>query len=146
MNTSPSCKYNVQSEINQKMYEKDRQMSKTLLIVDDSTVMRMTVRTILKENGYEVIEAENGQVAIEKAKAAPVDLVICDVNMPVMDGLTFARLIKEEAQYRFLPIIMLTTVTEQSQMETGKAAGVKAWMVKPFDKAKLLGAVSKLLG
>lgn len=121
-------------------------MSKTILIVDDSTVMRMTLSTILKESAYGVVEAENGQVALERAKATPVDLIICDVNMPVMDGLTFARMIKEEASYRFVPIIMLTTVTGQSEMEAGKAAGVKAWMVKPFDKAKLLGAVSKLLG
>jgi two-component system chemotaxis response regulator CheY len=92
-----------------------------------------------------VLEAENGQDALDKAKRTPVDLIICDVNMPVMDGLTFARLIKEEAQYRFVPIIMLTTVTGQSEKEAGKAAGVKAWMVKPFDKDKLLGAVEKLL-
>lgn len=121
-------------------------MSKTILVVDDSTVMRMTVSSILNETGYVVVEAENGQVALDKAVASHVDLVICDVNMPVMDGLTFARLIKEQPQYRFLPIIMLTTVTGQSEMEAGKAAGVKAWMVKPFDKAKLLGAVAKLLG
>lgn len=121
-------------------------MSKKILIVDDSTVMRMTVSTILKDNGYEVIEAENGQVALDKAMATPVDLIVCDVNMPVMDGLTFAALIKEKQQYRFVPIIMLTTVTGQSEMEAGKAAGVKAWMVKPFDRVKLLGAVAKLLG
>ena len=121
-------------------------MSKRLLIVDDSTVMRMTVSTILKETGYEVIEAENGQVALDKAMKTSVDLIICDVNMPVMDGLTFARKIKEQPSYRFIPIIMLTTVTGQSEMEAGKAAGVKAWMVKPFEKAKLLGAVAKLLG
>lgn len=121
-------------------------MSKKVLIVDDSTVMRMTVSSILKEEGYEVIEADNGQVALDKATGAAVDLIISDINMPVMDGLTFARLIKEQPQYRFVPIIMLTTVTGQSEMEAGKAAGVKAWMVKPFDKVKLLSAVAKLLG
>jgi two-component system, chemotaxis family, chemotaxis protein CheY len=121
-------------------------MSKTLLIVDDSTVMRMTVGSILKEAGYAVVEAENGQVALDKAMQSQVDLIVCDVNMPVMDGLTFVKLIKETPQYRFVPIIMLTTVTGQSDMEAGKAAGVKAWMVKPFDKDKLLGAVAKLLG
>ncbi|MDD3343046.1 MAG: response regulator [Sulfurospirillaceae bacterium] len=121
-------------------------MPKKILIVDDSTVMRMTVSSVLKESGYEVVEAENGQVALEKAVQTTIDLIICDVNMPVMDGLTFARQIKMEPDYRFVPIIMLTTVTGQSEMEAGKAAGVKAWMVKPFDKVKLLGAVSKLLG
>lgn len=121
-------------------------MSKKLLVVDDSTVMRMTVGSILKEAGYEVVEAENGQVALDKAAEAPVDLVVCDVNMPVMDGLTFVKKVKERDDYRFVPIIMLTTVTGQAEMEAGKAAGVKAWMVKPFDKTKLLGAVAKLLG
>ncbi|WP_373070660.1 response regulator [Sulfurimonas sp.] len=121
-------------------------MSKKVLIVDDSSVMRMTVSSILKESGYEVIEADNGQSGFDKAMATPVDLIISDVNMPVMDGLSFVRLLKEQSQYRFVPIIMLTTVTGQSDIEAGKAAGVKAWMVKPFDKAKLLGAVAKLLG
>ncbi|KIM10202.1 MAG: chemotaxis protein CheY [Sulfuricurvum sp. PC08-66] len=121
-------------------------MSKTLLIVDDSAVMRMTVGAILKEANYTVVEADNGQVALERAMANAIDLIICDVNMPVMDGLTFARLIKEQPKYRFVPIIMLTTVTGQTEMEAGKAAGVKAWMIKPFDKTKLLGAVAKLLG
>jgi two-component system chemotaxis response regulator CheY len=121
-------------------------MSKKIMIVDDSNVMRMTVSTVLKESGYDVVEAENGQVALEKAVQTTIDLIICDVNMPVMDGLTFARKIKEEPDYRFVPVIMLTTVTDQSHIEAGKAAGVKAWMIKPFDKAKLLGAVSKLLG
>lgn len=121
-------------------------MSKRLLIVDDSSVMRMTVSSILKEAGYEVAEAENGRVALDKAAEAPADLIVCDVNMPVMDGLTFVKKLKEQDAYRFVPVIMLTTVTGQSEMAAGKAAGVKAWMVKPFDKTKLLGAVAKLLG
>lgn len=121
-------------------------MSKTLLIVDDSTVMRMTVSSILKESGYEVVEADNGQVALERAGEHAVDLIVCDVNMPVMDGLTFVKTLKTQDRYRFVPVIMLTTVTGQAEMEAGKAAGVKAWMVKPFDKTKLLGAVAKLLG
>jgi len=121
-------------------------MPKTLLIVDDSTVMRMTVGGILREAGYVVVEADNGQVALDKASQIQVDLIVCDVNMPVMDGLTFSKIVKEMPQYRFVPIIMLTTVTGQAEMAAGKAAGVKAWMVKPFDKEKLLGAVSKLLG
>ncbi len=121
-------------------------MPKKILIIDDSTVMRMTVGSILKESGYEVFEADNGQSGLERASETQVDLIICDVNMPVMDGITFAKNIKEAPQYRFVPIIMLTTVTGTSEMEAGKAAGVKAWMIKPFDKNKLLGAVSKLLG
>lgn len=120
-------------------------MSKKILIVDDSNVMRMTVGSILGEAGYETLEADNGQSALAKALETQVDLVISDVNMPVMDGLTFVKELKGHQNYRFVPVIMLTTVTGQAEMETGKAAGVKAWMVKPFDKTKLLGAISKLL-
>lgn len=122
------------------------EVPKKILIIDDSTVMRMTVGSTLKEFGYEVFEADNGQSGLVRASETQVDLIICDVNMPVMDGITFAKSVKEMAQYRFVPIIMLTTVTGASDMEAGKAAGVKAWMIKPFDKSKLLGAVSKLLG
>jgi two-component system, chemotaxis family, chemotaxis protein CheY len=136
--------YHRQTEIY--ILERKIKMPKKILIIDDSTVMRMTVSSILKEAGYDVIEADNGQVALDRASEVTVDLMVCDVNMPVMDGLTFARMVKEMPQYKFAPIIMLTTVTGQSEMEAGKAAGVKAWMVKPFDKTKLLGAVSKLLG
>lgn len=121
-------------------------MARMVMVVDDSTVMRMTVGTILREVGYEVVEADNGQVALDRAKQVQVELIVCDVNMPVMDGLTFVRLLKELPQYKFVPVIMLTTVTGQTEMEAGKAAGVKAWMVKPFDREKLLGAVAKLLG
>lgn len=121
-------------------------MSKTILIIDDSAVMRMTLGSILKEAGYAVLEAENGQAALEKAQSEQVHMMICDVNMPVMDGLTFARKVKELEAYKYVPIIMLTTVSGQSEMQEGKAAGVKAWMVKPFEKPKLLGAVSMLLG
>lgn len=121
-------------------------MSKKIMIVDDSNVMRMAVSSVLKESGYEVVEADNGLTALEKAVQNVINLIICDVNMPVMNGLAFATQIKQEPDYRFVPIIMLTTVTDQTLIEAGKAAGVKAWMIKPFDKPKLLGAVAKLLG
>lgn len=121
-------------------------MSKTILIVDDSAVMRSTLTSVLSQEGFFIVEADNGQSALDRAAQAKVDLIISDVNMPVMDGLTFARKIKENPDYRFVPIIMLTTVTGQSEMEAGKAAGVRAWMIKPFEKPKLLAAVSKLLG
>lgn len=116
-------------------------MSKIILIVDDSIVVRMTLNTLLIKMGYHVIEAENGQDALDKVKETSVDLIICDLKMPVMDGLSFVRLIKEEAQYRFVPIIMLTT-----EMDVAKTVGVSVWMVKPFEQEKLLDAVSKLLG
>ncbi|MEY4503841.1 MAG: hypothetical protein RL154_133 [Pseudomonadota bacterium] len=85
--------------------------------------------------------------ALEKvAINSTIDLVISDVNMPNMDGLTFVQKLREMPQYKFIPVMMLTTVSDNSQMDIGKAAGVRAWMVKPLDKPKLLGAVAKLLG
>ena len=121
-------------------------MSKTVMIVDDSSVMRMTVINVLKDAGYTMIEASNGITALEKLGAYKIHLIISDVNMPNMDGLTFVKKVKELPDYKFVPIIMLTTVTGQDKIEIGKAAGIKAWMVKPFDKTKLIGAVAKLLG
>ncbi len=120
-------------------------MSKKILIVDDSNVVRMTLSGILKEAGYEVVEAEDGQMALDRAAQTKIDLVVSDVNMPVMDGLTFVKELKNTPEYRYVPIIMLTTVTGQADIEKGKAAGVKAWMIKPFEKEKMLNAISKLL-
>ncbi len=117
-------------------------MSKTLLIIDDSIVMRMMLTNILKEAGYDVIAAENGQIGFEKAMEFQVKLIICDVNMPVMDGHTFIRLIKEQPEYHFVPIIMLTTMTKKLELDSE----IKVWMVKPFAKDELLDAVRKLIG
>lgn len=120
-------------------------MSKTILIVDDSSIMRLTVRNFLADT-YNIIEAEDGLDALNKISNQPVDMVISDVNMPNMDGLTFVKTLKENPAYKFLPVMMLTTVSDKDQMEIGKAAGVRAWMVKPFDKTKMLSAIEKLLG
>ena len=121
-------------------------MSKTILIVDDSNIMRLTLTNLLSETNYKVIEAMDGLDGLDKAVSAKIDLVISDVNMPNMDGLTFVQKLRELPQYKFVPVMMLTTVSDSSQMAIGKAAGVRAWMVKPLDRPKLLGAVSKVLG
>lgn len=119
-------------------------MPKTLLIVDDSSSLRQLVSMSLQAAGYAVIEAENGQVALQKLDGRKVHLAVCDVNMPVMDGITFVRKARELPAYRFLPVIMLTTESEAAKMAAGKAAGAKAWFVKPFQPAQLVGAVAQL--
>lgn len=120
-------------------------MAKTILIVDDSSSLRITVAMALKGAGYEVIEACDGKDALSKMSGRKLNLIISDVNMPVMDGLTFVRAAKELAAYKFTPIIMLTTEGDPAKMAEGKAAGVRAWVVKPFQPAVLLDAVAKLI-
>ena len=120
-------------------------MAKTILIVDDSSSVRTVVGTALKGAGYDVIQACDGKDALTKLTGAKINLIISDVNMPNMDGITFVKEVKKNANYKFTPIIMLTTEAEQSKMQEGKAAGAKAWIVKPFQPPKLLDAVSKLV-
>jgi len=120
-------------------------MSKTILIVDDSSSVRTVVKSALMSAGYDVIEGVDGVDGIAQLKGQKVHLIISDVNMPNMDGITMVKEIKKMPNYRFTPICMLTTESEQSKMMEGKAAGAKAWIVKPFQPPKLLDAVSKLV-
>ena len=120
-------------------------MSKTILVVDDSSSVRMVVATALKGAGYSVIDACDGKDALSKLTGGKVHLIISDVNMPNMDGITFVKEVKKLPNYKFTPICMLTTESEQSKMQEGKAAGAKAWIVKPFQPPKLLAAVEKLV-
>lgn len=119
-------------------------MAKTILIVDDALSLRQVVRMALQGAGYQVLEADNGQSALKLLDGRKVHLVVCDVNMPVMDGISFVKRVRELASYRFLPVIMLTTESAGSRMAEGKAAGAKAWIVKPFVPSQLLDAVAKL--
>jgi len=120
-------------------------MSKTVLIVDDSNSFRQIVGLALKGAGYDVVEAQDGKDALTKLDGRKLHLIISDVNMPIMDGLQFAREAKQIAAYKFTPIIMLTTVVDEEKKNEGKAAGVRAWIVKPFQPPVLLDAVSKLV-
>jgi len=120
-------------------------MSKTILIVDDSSSVRTVVRTTLKGAGYDVIEAENGQAALDKMTGVKIHLIVSDVNMPVMDGITFVKEVKKLPDHKFTPICMLTTESGGSKIQEGKDAGAKAWIVKPFQPPKLLDAVAKLI-
>ena len=120
-------------------------MQKKILVIDDSASLRQVVGIALTTAGYEVIEAQDGQEALSKLSGNKIHLAICDVNMPVMDGITFVKKVKELPHYRFLPIIMLTTESRESRKLEGQAAGAKAWVVKPFRPDQILAAVSKLI-
>lgn len=120
-------------------------MAKTVMVVDDSASLRQVVVMALKSAGYETMEAENGKKAIEALKTKRANLIISDVNMPVMDGLTFLKEVKQIPEYKFTPVIMLTTESSETRKSEGKAHGAKAWVVKPFQPQQMLDAVRKLL-
>jgi two-component system chemotaxis response regulator CheY len=120
-------------------------MAKTVLIVDDSSSLRQVVSITLKGAGYDVIEGCDGRDALSKLNGQKIHLIISDVNMPNMDGITFVGEAKKLPAYKFTPVIMLTTEAGEAKKQAGQAAGAKAWMVKPFQPAQMLNAVSKLI-
>jgi two-component system chemotaxis response regulator CheY len=120
-------------------------MAKTVLVIDDSRTTRQFVKDTLVAAGYAVIEAEDGLAALTKLKTEKVHLMVCDVNMPNMDGLTFVGKVKDLPAHRFTPIVMLTTEASGEMVEKGKAAGAKGWMVKPFKPEQLLAVAGKLV-
>ncbi len=120
-------------------------MSKTVMIVDDSASLRQVVNIALSGAGYNVIEACDGKDALAKLNGEKVHLIISDVNMPNMDGITFVTELKKLPSYKFTPVIMLTTESQESKKLAGQAAGAKAWVVKPFKPEAMLGAVAKLV-
>ncbi|RKT58080.1 two-component system chemotaxis response regulator CheY [Azonexus fungiphilus] len=120
-------------------------MAKTILIVDDSASLRQVVGIALKGAGYEVIEACDGRDALSKLDGRKFHLIISDVNMPNMDGISFVKAAKQLPAYKFTPVIMLTTEAGEGKKAEGQAAGAKAWVVKPFQPAQMLAAVAKLI-
>jgi len=117
---------------------------KKILLVDDSTAIRNILKTALFGE-FDVLEAENGQQAIEKAGAGGIDCFLLDVNMPVMDGITAVREIRKLAAYQKTPIIMLTTESREERRQEGKAAGANGWVVKPCEPDKLLEVIRKMV-
>jgi two-component system, chemotaxis family, chemotaxis protein CheY len=120
-------------------------MPKTVLVVDDSTSMRQMVSFTMKEAGFDVIEGGNGQEAIARVQGKSVNLVITDLNMPVMDGMTMIRQLRAKSEFKFTPILMLTTESQQEKKMEGKAAGATGWIVKPFNPEQLLQVVNKVV-
>lgn len=115
------------------------------MIVDDSASLRQVVSMALEDAGYAVVEASDGKDALGKLDSHKINLIICDVNMPVMDGITFVKELKKLPNHKFTPVIMLTTETQDAKKQEGQAAGAKAWVIKPFQPAQMLQAVSKLI-
>jgi two-component system, chemotaxis family, chemotaxis protein CheY len=120
-------------------------MAKTIMVIDDSASLRQVVGIALKGAGYDVVEAVDGSDALHKLPAQKVNLVVCDVNMPVMDGITFVKEIKQMPNHKFTPVIMLTTESQEARKKEGQLAGARAWVTKPFKPDVLLGAIQKLV-
>jgi len=120
-------------------------MSKTVLIVDDSSSLRQVVNLTLTRAQYTVVEACDGTEALRLLESHRVNLIVSDVNMPKMDGITLLKSIKAMPRHKFTPVIMLTTEAGQARKEEGRAAGARAWIVKPFEPATLVDAVGKLI-
>lgn len=117
----------------------------TLLIVDDSNSMRQMVAFALQSGGFDVCEAEDGQAALDIARTRKFDAVVTDVNMPRMDGIELIRQLRTLPDYKFTPLLMLTTESATDKKQEGRAAGATGWLVKPFDPAQLLATVQKVL-
>ena len=120
-------------------------MAKKILVIDDSASLREVVSIALQGAGYEVVQAADGKQALDRLDGSRIHLAICDVNMPVMDGISFVKEAKKRQEYRFMPIIMLTTESRESRKQEGQMAGAKAWVVKPFRPEQMLHAVAKLI-
>lgn len=120
-------------------------MSKTIMTADDSSSIRQMVSFTLKQAGYSVIEAVDGSDALNKLKSNPIHMLISDLNMPKTDGLELIKQVRAMAEYKFIPIIMLTTESQADMKQKGKAAGATGWIVKPFKPDQLLSVIKKVL-
>ncbi|MGE4267290.1 MAG: response regulator [Deferribacterales bacterium] len=121
-------------------------MSKTILSVDDSASIRQMVKFTLVKEGYNVLEACDGKDALAKTAGVKCDMVITDLNMPNMDGITLIKELRQKPEFRFVPIIMLTTESQDSKKQEGKSAGATGWIVKPFKPEQLVSVAKKVLG
>jgi two-component system chemotaxis response regulator CheY len=119
-------------------------MAKKILTVDDSKTMRDMLLMTLKRAGYEVIQAEDGQDGLDKLEANGADVIITDINMPVMDGITFIKECRMRSAYSATPILTLTTESSDKKKAEGRNAGATGWIVKPFNPEKLLRVVEKV--
>jgi two-component system, chemotaxis family, chemotaxis protein CheY len=120
-------------------------MGHCILTVDDSSTMRQMISFTLKGANFEVIEAGDGVEALEVAKGKKLSLIITDVNMPRMDGITLVARLRALPEFKFTPILVLTTESDASMKQKGKEAGATGWIVKPFSPEKLLDVVNKVI-
>ena len=120
-------------------------MGKRIMTVDDSSSVRQMVSFTLKQAGYEVVEAVDGKDALAKLEASGVDMVLTDLNMPNVDGIGVIKGVRAHPAYRFIPVVMLTTESQESRKLEGRQAGATGWIVKPFKPEQLLAVVKKVL-
>ena len=120
-------------------------MGKIVLTVDDSASIRQMVAFTLKSAGYEVVEAVDGEDGLNKAKGKQANLVLTDQNMPRMDGITLTRKLRENPKFKSTPILILTIESSDQMKQAGRAAGATSWLVKPFDPAKLIEVIGKVI-
>jgi two-component system chemotaxis response regulator CheY len=118
---------------------------KTVMTVDDSASLRQMVSVVLRGGGYEVVEAVDGLDALSKLSGQDMALFLSDINMPKMDGIELTRKLRAMPQYRFVPIVLLTTESHPEKKQEGKSAGATAWIVKPFNPDQLLAVVKKVV-
>lgn len=121
-------------------------MSKTILNVDDSASVRQMVQLTLQGAGYRVLQANDGADGLSKARASAVDMVVTDLNMPVMNGLALIRELRKLPAYRGVPILFLTTESDAAMKKEAKEAGATGWITKPFQQDQLVAVVRKVLG
>lgn len=120
-------------------------MAKTFLVVDDSASMRQLVAFTVQEAGHQVVTAENGKDALAKIAGSKIDMVITDLNMPEMDGIELIRKLRGMPDYKFAPIVMLTTESQEGKKQEGKQAGASGWIVKPFSPEQLVDVIKKFI-
>ena len=121
-------------------------MAKTIMTVDDSASVRQMVVFTLSQGGYEVIEAVDGRDGLTKLRGAKCDMIVTDLNMPVMDGIGMIREVRKDPTHRNVPIVMLTTESQEGRKQEGKTAGATGWIVKPFKPEQLLAVVKRVIG
>jgi two-component system chemotaxis response regulator CheY len=120
-------------------------MAKTILIVDDSPTMRQMLGDTLRSAGYAVLEGVNGEDALRRVVGQNIQLVITDFNMPVMGGIALIERLRAKQEFKFTPILVLTTETEEARKNQGRAAGATGWVTKPFDPGRLIQVVKRLV-
>ncbi len=121
-------------------------MLKRIMTVEDSTSLRQMVSFTLQDAGYDVVEAEDGQDALDKLAVSGVDMVLTDMNMPNMNGVELTESLRLDPAFRFIPVVFLTTESQMQKKQAAKNAGATGWIVKPFKPEQLVRVVKKVLG
>ena len=120
-------------------------MAKTIMTVDDSASVRQMVSFTLRTAGYEVVEAADGAQALERLRT-PLHLILTDLNMPRLDGIELVKRVRADPVHKYIPIVLLTTESQDAKKQAGRAAGATGWIVKPFQAEQLLAVIKKVLG